>query len=91
LVGCLGSEPRLALSQTGGVRVVPRLFIEYPGFCLKTEEDHGKPHRLLVGQTFFFYALPRTAWSQSLPNGTLVKATGVSSDKPSEPRANDNA
>jgi len=27
----------------GGVRAVPRLCIVYPGICLKTEENHGKP------------------------------------------------
>jgi len=60
LVGCLGSEPRLALSQTGGIRLfsrrldeaaahgggvlaVHRLCIVYPGICLTTEENHGKP------------------------------------------------
>ena len=59
MVGCLGSEPRLALSQTGGmrlisrrisaaaapygVRAVPQLCIVYPGICLTTEENHGKP------------------------------------------------
>jgi hypothetical protein len=27
----------------GGMRVVPRLCIVYPGICLTTEENHGKP------------------------------------------------
>jgi hypothetical protein len=27
----------------GGVWVVPRLCIVYPGICLTTEENHGKP------------------------------------------------
>jgi len=27
----------------GGLRAVPRLCIEYPGICLTTEENHGKP------------------------------------------------
>jgi len=26
-----------------GVRAVPRLCVEYPGICLTTEENHGKP------------------------------------------------
>ena len=60
MVGCLGSEPRLAQSQkrlfcrrlgeaaapgvgAGGMRAVPRLCILYPGICLTTEENHGKP------------------------------------------------
>jgi len=62
LVGSLGSEPRLALSHTGGMRRLsdalvktprqeegaragPRLYIEYPGICLTTEKNHGKPQR----------------------------------------------
>jgi hypothetical protein len=59
LVGCLGSEPRLAESQKrhvgrrlgeaaapwglGEMRAVPRPCIVYPGICLTTEENHGKP------------------------------------------------
>jgi hypothetical protein len=27
----------------GGVRAVPQLCIAYPGICLTTEENHGKP------------------------------------------------
>jgi len=61
LVGCLVPEPRLAQSQTAGLRIfqvlrwsfcdwwrgvraVPQLCILYPGICLTTEENHGKPH-----------------------------------------------
>jgi hypothetical protein len=33
--------PRLGV---GGMRAVPRLCIVYPGICLTTEENHGKPH-----------------------------------------------
>jgi len=57
LVGCLGSEPRLAQSQKRllsgalvklprlgrGVRAAPRLFMVYPDIWLTTEENHGKP------------------------------------------------
>jgi len=32
--------PRLGV---GGMRAVPRLSIVYPGICLTTEENHGKP------------------------------------------------
>jgi hypothetical protein len=57
LVGCLGSEPRLAESQNatfsrrlgettapggGGVENAGRCIV-YPGICLTTEENHGKP------------------------------------------------
>ena len=31
------------LRGEGGVRAVPRLCIVYPGVCLTTEENHGKP------------------------------------------------
>ena len=57
MVGCLGSEPKRAVAKTtfcrrlgeaaapggGGMRAVPRLCIAYPGICLTTEENHGKP------------------------------------------------
>ena len=42
--------PRLG----AGVRAVPRLFSEYPGICLSTEENHGKPqsgNRLALGNS----------------------------------------
>ena len=29
--------------ERGGMRAVPRLSILYPGICLTTEENHGKP------------------------------------------------
>jgi len=36
---CLG----VAAAPGGGLRAVPRLCVEYPGICLTTEENHGKP------------------------------------------------
>ena len=59
LVGCLVSEPILDRSQArlfcrrldeaagpgeGGMRAVPRICIVYPGICLTTEDNHGKPN-----------------------------------------------
>jgi len=39
LSGALVKPPRLER----GVRAVPRLCILYPGICITTEENHGKP------------------------------------------------
>ena len=73
--------PRLGV---GGMRAVPRLGIVYPGICLTTEENHGKPQsgypkgaRLISGERDSFSRLGHRLACWSLTPFAFASGDGV--------------
>jgi hypothetical protein len=87
LVGCLGSESRLAQSQTGGMRLTSGALVKtprlghgsagnlYPGVCLTTEEKSRKN----------LSQCSRKALGWSAPNAIRLVDLAIALDWPADP------
>jgi hypothetical protein len=83
------------LGEGGGCGAVPRLYIVYPGICLTTEENHGKPQsgyptgaRLICAERYSLVdlAIAGDGLDSPLPLLAFASGDGVNPRSPCLPR-----